>query len=109
MPASFADIPNGRTLIDWTELFIDTPRKDLEAAAVSYSNYKHRLTAKYLVAVAPIGSITFVSDDYPGSTRDKVVTDQSQVISSLKVELSLISKALSLAHTRASCLAKSHS
>ncbi|XP_065057293.1 uncharacterized protein LOC135685315 [Rhopilema esculentum] len=84
MPASFADIPNCRTLIDCTELFIDTPRKDLEAAAVSYSNYKHRLTAKYLIAVAPNGSITFVSDGYPGSTSDKVITDQSQVISSLK-------------------------
>ena len=94
MPASFAVIPNGRILVDCTELFIDTPRKDLEAAAVNYSNYKHRLTAKYLIAVAPIGSITFVSDDYSGSTRDKVVTDQSQVISSLKVELSSISKAL---------------
>ena len=57
----------------------------MEAAATSYSNYKHRLTAKYLIGVAPNGSITFVSDGYPGSTSDKVVTDQSHIISNLKV------------------------
>ena len=90
MPESFADIPNCRSMIDCTEFYMHTPRKDLEAAAVSYSNYKHRLTAKYLIAVAPIGTITFVSDGYPGSTSDKVVTDQSQVISNLQVGLSFI-------------------
>ena len=56
----------------------------MEAAAVSYSNYRHRLTSKYLIAVAPNGTITFVSDGHPGSTSDKVVTDQCQVISSLE-------------------------
>ena len=64
---------------------IETPRKDLEAASASYSNYKHRLTAKYLIGVAPNGAVTFVSDGYPGSTSDKVVTDQSRVITHMKV------------------------
>jgi len=90
MPESFADIPNCRAMIDCTEFYMHTPRKDLEAAAVSYSNYKHRLTAKYLIAVAPNGTITFVSDGYPGSTSDKVVTNQSQIISNLQVGLSFI-------------------
>eukprot|EP00795_Rhopilema_esculentum_P010116 gene10116-18778_t len=79
------DIPNCRIIIDCTEFQIETPRKNLEAAATSYSNYKHRLTAKYLIGVTPNGSITFVSDGYPGSTSDKVVTDQSHIISNLKV------------------------
>ena len=85
MPESFKDIPNCRIIIDCIEFEIETPRKDLEAAAISYSNYKHRLTAKYLIGVAPNGSITFVSDCYPGSTSDKVVTDQSHLTSNLKV------------------------
>ena len=57
-----------------TEFLIETPRKDLNAAATSYSNYKSRLTAKYLIGVAPNGAITFVSEGYPGNTSDKFVT-----------------------------------
>ena len=85
MPASFRDIPNCRAMIDCAEFYMYTPRKDLEAAAVSYSTYKHRLTAKYVIAVAPNGTITFVGNGCPGSTSDKVITDQSQVISNSKV------------------------
>ena len=85
MPNSFEELSNCRIIIDCTEFLIETPRKDLEAAAASYSNYKSRLTAKFLIAVAPNGSITFVSEGFPGSTSDKVVTDQSKIISHLKV------------------------
>ena len=48
MPESFEHIPNCRAMIDCTKFFMRTPRKDLEAAAVSYSRYKHRLTSKAL-------------------------------------------------------------
>eukprot|EP00795_Rhopilema_esculentum_P009838 gene9838-18415_t len=46
MPESSKDIPNCRIIIDCTEFRIETLRKDLEAAATSYSNNKQRLTAK---------------------------------------------------------------
>ena len=42
MPESFADIPNCRAMIDCTDFYLHTPRKDFEAEAVSYSNYKER-------------------------------------------------------------------
>ena len=61
-------------------------RQDLHAASASYSNYKHRLTAKYLIGVAPNGAITFVSNGFPGSTSDKMVTDHSRAITQLKVQ-----------------------
>ncbi len=85
MPDSFADITNCRVRIDCTEFQIEISRKDLRAAAVSYSNKKNRLTAKYLIGVAPNGAITFVSKGCPGSTSGKVVTDQSGVITNVKV------------------------
>ena len=78
MPNSIGDVPNCRIIIDCTEFLIEILRKDLNAAATSYSNYKSRLTARYLIRVAPNGVITFVSEGYPGSTSDTVVTDQSK-------------------------------
>ena len=86
MPNTFGGISNCRIILDCTEFFIETPRQDLHAASASYSNYKHRLTAKYLIGVAPNGAITFVSNGFPGSTSDKMVTDHSKVITQLKVQ-----------------------
>ena len=72
-------------IIDCTEFQIETPRKDLEAAGQSFSNYKHYLSAKYLIGVAPNGAITFISEGFPGSASDKMITDESKIISHLKV------------------------
>ncbi len=85
LPSSFGDIANCRIILDCTEFKIEAPRKDLEAAISSYSIYKHNKTAKFLIGVAPNGAITFVSKGFPGSASDKVITDQSGVISHLKV------------------------
>ena len=87
LPSSFGDMATCRIILDCTEFRIETPRKDLEAATSSYSTYKHNKTAKFLSGVAPNGSITFVSQAFPGSTSDRMVTDQSGVISHLKVQL----------------------
>ena len=84
LPDSFGDIANCRVIIDCTEFRIATPRSDLQAAAASYSNYKHNLTAKFLIGVAPNGAITFISEAFPGSSSDKVVTDQSGILSHLR-------------------------
>ena len=85
MPESFGDFSNCRIILDCTEFPLSAPRKDLEAANLVYSNYKHNLTAKYLIGVAPNGAITFVSEGYPGSTSDKVVTQECNILSHLKV------------------------
>ena len=85
LPDSFGDFSNCRVIIDCTEFHIATPRKDLLAASASYSNYKHFLSVKYLIGVAPNGVITFVSQGFPGSTSDKMVTAQSGIISHLMV------------------------
>ena len=85
LPESYAKFTNCRIIIDCTEFKITTPRRDLNAAAASYSNYKHNLTGKFLIGVAPNGSITFVSEGFPGNTSDKMVTDQCGVLNQLQV------------------------
>ena len=85
LPESFGDFTNCRIIIDYTEFRICTPRKDLNASTLSYSDYKHNLTAKFLIGVTPNGSITFVSNGFPGSTSDKEVTQRSGVLSHRKV------------------------
>ena len=83
LPESFGDLANCRVILDCTELRIEAPRKDLQAATAAYSNYKHYLTAKYLIGVSPNGAITYISKGFPGSTSDKIVTQQSNILSHL--------------------------
>ena len=72
LPGSFGDFRNCRVILDCTKLQISTPRKDRIAASAAYSNYKHFLSVKYLLGVAPNGAITFLSKGFPGGTSDKV-------------------------------------
>ena len=87
LPDTFGDFTNCRLIIDCTDFRITTPRQDLNAATTSYSNYKHNLTNKFPIGVAPNGTITFVSPGFPGSTSDNVVTEECGVLSHLKVGL----------------------
>ena len=80
MPDSLGDFSNCRIIIDCTEFAIEKPRTDLNTAGLLYSNYKHKLTVKYLIGVAPNGSITFISDGYLGCVSDKMVTDDSGIV-----------------------------
>lgn len=83
MPSSFADFPNCRIIIDCTEINIDSPRSDLDALSATYSNYKSSHTAKFLVGVAPNGTIIFVSEAYSGNTSDKFITVDSGLLNQL--------------------------
>ena len=89
-PDTFANFLNCRVIIDCTEFRITTPRQDLNAAVASYSNYKHNLTGKFLIGVAPNGTITHVSDGFPGNTSDKVITEKSGILSHLIVSFILV-------------------
>ena len=80
LPESFGNFSNCRVILDCTEFMIEKTRSNLNAASLLYSNYKHNLSAKYLIAVAPNGTITFVSNGYLGSVSDKMVTDDSGIL-----------------------------
>lgn len=67
---------NARTIIDCTEIFIERPG-NLTVRASTWSNYKHHNKIKYLVAISPLGAISFLSRAFGGRTSDKVVTQRS--------------------------------
>ena len=62
--------PNVRCIIDYTEVFIETP-SSLDTEAQCWSDYKHHCTIKFLVSITPNGMISYVSPCYGGRASDK--------------------------------------
>lgn len=75
LPPSFLNYKyqNVRHIIDCSEVFIEKPN-NLEAAALTWSDYKRHNTAKFLVSITPAGLINYVSKCYGGRTSDKYIT-----------------------------------
>ena len=62
MPKCFKEkYESTRVILDCTELFIEMPTS-FRSQSATFSNYKHKNTAKGLIGIAPNGAITFVSD-----------------------------------------------
>lgn len=78
MPEAFKE--NGysklRCIIDCSEIFIERS-KSLNVQAVTWSEYKHHNTVKFLIGIAPNGFVTFLSDCYGGRASDKFVCKDS--------------------------------
>uniref|UniRef100_A0A8D8XB18 DDE Tnp4 domain-containing protein n=1 Tax=Cacopsylla melanoneura TaxID=428564 RepID=A0A8D8XB18_9HEMI len=79
-PACFATFPNTRIVLDCTEIEVAIP-SNLRTQREVYSSYKHRHTFKVLIGISTNAVITYVSDLYPGSTSDKVITKECGVLS----------------------------
>ena len=74
MPKCFIEkYESTRVILDCTELFIEMPTS-FRSQSATFSNYKHKNTAKGLIGIAPNGAITFVSDLYCGRFSDKQIT-----------------------------------
>ena len=65
-----------RCTIDCTEIFIERPR-NLASQACTWSDYKKHNTAKFLIAIAPNGMITFLSKAWGGRATDVHITRES--------------------------------
>ena len=74
--------PKCVAIIDCFEIFIDRP-SDLMARAQTYSSYKHHNTVKYLIAVTPQGSVSYISDGWGGRVSDKHITENSDLLQNL--------------------------
>lgn len=75
-PSLKALYPQLRCTLDCSEVFIEKPRH-LQTQALTWSDYKHHNTVKFLVGIAPNGCITFLSKCWGGRTTDKHITIQS--------------------------------
>ena len=58
-------------IIDCTEVFIQRPTS-LTARGQTYSNYKNHNTIKFLVAITPIGAVSFISNCWRGRVSDDI-------------------------------------
>ncbi|XP_057306739.1 uncharacterized protein LOC130644953 [Hydractinia symbiolongicarpus] len=67
---------NVRCIIDCSEIFIKRS-KSLNVQAVTWSDYKHHNTVKFLFGISPTGYITFLSDCYGGRASDKFICNDS--------------------------------
>ena len=65
-----------RVIIDCAEVFIERS-KSLVNQAVTWSDYKHHNTLKFLIGISPTGYITFLSCCYGGRATDKYITNDS--------------------------------
>jgi len=69
-------------IIDCFEIFCERP-KSLKARAQTYSNYKHHNTVKFLIGIAPQGSITFISKGWGGRISDQYLTENCGILNQL--------------------------
>ena len=84
MPELFRQkYPLTRVVLDCTELFIEKP-SCFRAQSETYSSYKSHNTAKGLVAIAPNGALTSVSDLYGGHCSDKVIVEHCGILQLLE-------------------------
>jgi hypothetical protein len=84
-PESFQNTKYQDTLciIDCTEIPIERPG-NLTAKTLTWSNYKHCHTLKFLVAVTPSGCICFLSETWGGRASDKEITMNCGFLEKLK-------------------------
>ena len=71
-----------RCIIDCTEVFIERPR-NLQLQSMTWSDYKKHNTIKFLVAIAPNASISYVSEAWCGRASDRKITVDSELYTRL--------------------------
>ena len=80
MPMHFRkNFNNCVTIIDCFEVFMERP-SNLRARAQIWSNYKHHNTAKFLIGIAPQGTLTFISKGWGGRASGVHITENCGIL-----------------------------
>ncbi|KAM7285474.1 hypothetical protein ISCGN_032407 [Ixodes scapularis] len=85
LPEVFSDpiFKDVRCTVDCSESFIHKP-SFMSARSQTFSQYKHHNTVKFLVAVSPAGSITFISKAWGGRVSDKELTSKCGLLDKIE-------------------------
>jgi hypothetical protein len=75
--------PNCCCIINCTEVKCEHP-SNVEQQVQMWSNYKSSFTIKFLIAIAPCGLITFLSQAYGGRATDSFITVDSGLLKLLE-------------------------
>ncbi|XP_062592936.1 uncharacterized protein LOC134254435 [Saccostrea cucullata] len=67
LPECLKKFPNLRVIFDCTEIYIQKS-SSLVNQNLTFSNYKHHTTMKFLIGISPAGVISFVSNAWGGRT-----------------------------------------
>ncbi|XP_070390159.1 uncharacterized protein [Dermacentor albipictus] len=70
-------------IIDCFEVFLERPSSVLPRCQ-TWSRYKHHNTVKYLIGIAPQGSITYISKGWGRRTSDKLLTERCGIQNNLQ-------------------------
>ena len=85
MPESFQrKYPQTRCILDATEVLIETPNLSAEKCLMLYSDYKNKMTLKWVIAIAPSGEVIHVSECYGGRATDSQITTEMGIIELLE-------------------------
>lgn len=95
-------------IIDCFEVFIERP-SSLLARAMTWSNYKHHNTIKFLIGVTPQGVIFFISKAWGGRVSDKNLTEHSTLLRKLLPgDIVLADRGFDIADSVGFCQARLH-
>lgn len=73
------EFPRCVGIIDCFEINIERP-SDLGARNKTYSHYKSHNTMKYLIAISPLGFISYISKGWGGRASDKHITENCGIL-----------------------------
>ena len=91
LPCDFQKhFPNVRCIIDRSEIFIERPiALQARVGTCIYSNYKKKKhnTVKVFIAIAPTGSVAFISKAWGGRASDKEQHKNVDFLKNLSMEI----------------------
>jgi len=73
------EFPRCISIIDCFEINTERP-SDLRARNITYSHYKSHNTMKYLIAISPLGFISYITKGWGGRVSDKYITEHCGIL-----------------------------